>query len=45
MENHAEDALESRSAPENLRGLRTAIHMAQEVGKGLGASKDLFGSL
>jgi hypothetical protein len=45
MENYAEDAFESRSAPKNLRCLRTAIHMAQEVGEALGAGKDLFGSL
>ena len=45
MEEHAEDARESRPAPENLRCLRTTIRVAQKVGKGLGARQDVLGSL
>jgi len=44
-EDHAEDALESRSAPEDLRCLRAAIYVAQKVGEGLGAGQDMLGSL
>jgi len=45
MEDHAEDALEGRSAPENLCCLWATVHLAQEVGKGLGARQDVLGSL
>ena len=45
MEEHAEDARESRPAPENLRCLRATIHVAQEVGNKLGARKDVLRSL
>jgi hypothetical protein len=41
----AEDALESRSPSENLRGLRATFHVAQEVGKELGAREDVLGPL
>jgi len=44
-EDHAEDALEIRSALENLCCLRAAIRVAQKVGEGLGTGKDLLGSL
>jgi hypothetical protein len=45
MEDHAEDALEGRPAPENLCYLWAIIHVAQEVGKGLGTRQDVLGSL
>src|ERR1700733_887133 len=34
-----------RSAPKDLRRLRTTVFVAQEVGEGLGRGKDLFGAL
>jgi hypothetical protein len=40
-----EAAQEIRSSDQNLRNLRVAIRMAQEVGKGLGRGEILLGSL
>jgi deoxyribodipyrimidine photolyase-related protein len=45
VEDDAEDALESRSPPENLRCLRATLYVAQEVGKTLGAGEDVLGPL
>jgi len=41
-EDHAEDALESRSAPKDLRCLRATIHVAQKVGEGLAAGQGML---
>jgi hypothetical protein len=42
---HAKDASKIRSSPENLRHLWPPIHVAQEMGKGLGRSALLLRSL
>jgi hypothetical protein len=44
-DNNAQDAFEGRFASEDLQCLRTAVHVAEEMGEGLGAGQDMFGSL
>jgi hypothetical protein len=38
-----ENKKEIRPPHQNLRNLRTTVHMAKEMGEGLGGSKILFG--
>jgi len=42
---HAENAQKIRSATKDLRDLRQAFHMAQEMGEGLGGGALLFGQV
>ena len=41
----AEDGSQGRSAKQNLRGLRAAVRMAQEMGARLGRGEVLFGTV
>jgi hypothetical protein len=42
---HAEDAPEIGPAAKDLRRMRAAVHVAQEMGEALGRGQDLLGSL